>query len=492
MSRYLARRDFLRLVGSAGVTFSVGGLGLHGCARAGRDAQARRSLDAVDEGAIRDFAAGIHGSLLRPSDTEYESARRIWNARFDRRPGLIARCVDAADVKRAVDFARAENVLLAVRGGGHSFAGYAACDGGLVVDLSEMKGVQVDRHQRVIRAQPGLLSRELDAATREAGLAMVLGGCGSVGIGGFTLGGGEGALSGKYGLSCDNLLSADLVLANGRLVSASAGENPDLFWALRGGGGNFGVVTSFRFRAHLLTQVVAGRLMYDLTQAPAVMRAYRAFAPSAPDEMTAGLVVTTVERAPALVLNVTHAGDAASAAPVLRTLRSFAKPKADTIASVSYHEFQLASPGPPAGFPSTARGAFLPDLPDEVIDAVTAVGGEIPPAAEFEMNHLHGAVSRVPLADTAFPLRQPGYDCFAIAAWVAPAQRDAAVSWVQRFFDAVRPHATGVYVNVLNDDEGERVKAAYGPQYARLAAVKTKYDPGNLFRLNPNVLPGPS
>jgi len=272
-------------------------------------------------------------------------------------------------------------------------------------------------------------------------------------------------------------------------VSASADENPDLFWALRGGGGNFGVVTAFRFRAHALTEVVAGRLIYDLAQAPAVLRAYRAFAPSAPDEMTAGLAFTTVGRAPALVLNLVHAGDAQSAASVLHTLRSFAKPKADTIVPVSYHAFQLASPGPPAGFPSTTRGAFLPRLPDEVIDAVTALAAEIPPAADLEMNHLHGVVTRVPLADTAFPLRQPGFDCFAVAGWLAPAQRDVAVSWVQRCFDAVRPHAMGAYVNVLSDDEGERVKAAYGPQYARLAALKKKYDPENLFRLNANILP---
>jgi hypothetical protein len=192
------------------------------------------------------------------------------------------------------------------------------------------------------------------------------------------------------------------------------------------------------------------------------------------------------------VLSVVHAGDAASAAPVLRTLRSFAKRKADTIAPVSYHDFHLASPGPPAGFPTTVRGGFLPDLPDEVIDAVIAVVAEIPPAAEFEMNHLHGAVSRVRLADSAFPLRQPGFDCFAIAGWLDPGKREAAVGWVQRFFEAVRAYVRGAYVNVLNEDEGERVRAAYGPQFARLAALKRKYDPENLFQLNPNILPAAS
>jgi FAD/FMN-containing dehydrogenase len=492
MSSELSRRDFVKIVGSTGVILSAGALGVPACARGGRVARARRRVGAIDEAAFRKFAAGFHGSLLRPTDPEYESSRRIWNARFDRHPSLIARCADTADVQRTVDFARAEHLLVAVRGGGHSFAGHGVCDGGLVLDLSRMKALQIDRQQRVIGAGPGLLSSELDAATRETGLAMVLGGCGSVGIGGFTLGGGEGALSGKYGLSCDNLLSADVVLADGRLVSASSEKNADLFWGLRGGGGNFGVVTSFRFRAHPVTKVVAGQLVYDLTQAPAVLRAYRAFAPSAPDELTADFAVSRVERAPALVLSVVHAGDAASAAPVLRTLRSFAKGKADTIAPVSYHDYQLASPGPPAGFPTIARGGFLPHLSDEVIDAVIAVGAETPPAAEFEMNHLHGAVSRVPLAETAFPLRQPGFDCFAIAGWLNPGEHDAAVGWVQRFFDAVRAHARGAYVNVLNEDEGERVRASYGPQFARLAALKRKYDPENFFRFNPNILPAAS
>jgi hypothetical protein len=352
-----------------------------------------------------------------------------------------------------------------------------------------MKALRVDRNQKIVHAEPGLVSRELDVATQAPGLALVLGGCGSVGIGGFTLGGGEGALSGKFGLSCDNLISADVVLADGRLVTASAAQNQDLFWALRGGGGNFGVVTSFRFRAHPITEVVAGRLVYDLSKAPAVMRGYRDFARSAPDEITCGFTFADVQHAPALILNLVYVGDAASAAPILHTVRSFAKPKADTIAPVPYHQFHLASPGPPPGFPSTVRGAFLSDLPEDLIEAVTSLAAEVPPAAEFEMNHLHGAVSRVPFSASAFPLRQPGFDCFAIAGWPAPGLQDAAASWVQRLFEALRPHASGVYINVLNDEEGERVRAAYGPQYARLATLKRKYDPANLFRLNPNILP---
>jgi FAD/FMN-containing dehydrogenase len=478
----MTRRDFLTLA-------TVGGAQLLAGADLGRAAGAPRSVHSLDQRAIRDFASSVHGTVIYPSDSNYDVARRIWNGRFDRRPELIVRCADAGDVKRTVDFARAEKLLVAVRGGGHSFAGHSVCDGGIVIDLSVMKGVEIDARQRVVRVEPGLVVRELDSATQKAGLAMVLGGCGSVGIGGFTLGGGEGALCGKYGLSCDNLLSAEAVLADGRRVTASADDNADLFWALRGGGGNFGVVTSFRLRAHPLTQVMAGRLIYDLGEASRVMRAYREFATSAPDELTAGFAFGTKEKGPELALDILYAGDPQSAAPVLRRLRSLANVRADTIALVSYHEYRLATPAIPAGFPTLTRGAFLPELPDEVIAALVALGAEITPAADLELFHIHGAVSRVPLGDTAFPLRQPGYDCFAIGGWLAPAQRDAVVRWVERFWDAVRPYARGVYVNELADDEGDRVESAYGKQYPRLAALKKKYDPDNFFRMNPNIVP---
>jgi hypothetical protein len=248
------------------------------------------------------------------------------------------------------------------------------------------------------------------------------------------------------------------------------------------------VATGFRFRAHPLTEVVAGRLVYGLRKAAAVLRGYRGFAPSAPDEITCGLTFTAGDSGPALILELTYAGPAGSE-PVLRTLRSFAKPDAYTVATVGYHQYRLESPGPPAGFPSTVRGAFLPDLPDDVIDALTALAARVPPAAELELNHLHGAISRGPLGATAFPLRRPGYDCFAIAGWPAPELRDGAIGWVQRVYDVLRPQAAGAYVNVLNDDEAGRVRAAYGPQFARLVALKQAYDPGNLFRLNANIPP---
>jgi FAD/FMN-containing dehydrogenase len=482
------RRAFIASASKTGAGFALGGVALLDCARTPRTPPKPAAAMELDERAIRDLASALHGTVVRPSDSEYDVARRIWNARFDRRPALIARCADAADVQRAIEFARAERLTIAVRGGGHSFAGYSVCDGGLVIDLSRMKAIRVDREARMVDAQPGVLSRDLAIATEPAGLALVLGGCSDVGIAGFTLGGGEGSLNAKYGMACDNLISADVVLADGRLVRASARENADLFWGLRGGGGNFGVVTSFRIRAFPLTHMLAGALAYDLSQAAAVMRAYREFAPSAPDDLEAGFTFSGGPKGPVFRLGVQYAGDAASAEPVLTRLRDVAKPTADTIAQMSYHSLKTR-PGPPPGFPSISTGAFLRELSDDVIEAFLALGATIPPGADLELNHLHGAVSRVPLAETAFPLRQPGFDCFAAAAWLAPEQRDAVVAWVKRLDDTLRPHARGAYVNALAEDDGGRVKDAYGSQYTRLAALKRKYDPENVFRLNPNVPP---
>ncbi len=489
MFRHVSRREFLKLAATAGAGLSLR-RSPHARSTPTSQFDPPRTSDGVDERAIRDFASGLHGALIRPVDPAYDSARRIWNARFDARPALIVRCADDEDVRRAVQFAQAEKLLVAVRGGGHSMAGHSVCEGGLVIDLSPMKGLHIDADGRTVRCQPGLLASELDEATQKVGLAMVLGGCGTVGIGGFTLGGGEGALSNKYGLGCDNLLSADVLLADGRAVTASSGDHADLLWALRGGGGNFGVVTSFRLRAHALTRVTAGRLIYDIAQAPSVMRAYRRFSPSAPDELTVGLGFTQLPDGPVFLLHAVYAGTEASATPILRGLRQLGRARVDTIALVPYLAFKKANLGPPPGFPTTVGTGFLPDLADELIDGVSEVGARVPPAAEMELFHLHGAVSRVPLPATAFPLRRPGFDCYAIAGWLSASQRDAVVAWVQSFSDLIGRHSSGAYVNMLDETGNNRAKAAYGGHYARLAALKKKYDPNNVFRLNPFLLAG--
>jgi FAD/FMN-containing dehydrogenase len=481
------RRAFLGRTGATGIGIALG-VDLLACQRGSRSAAGRGDVADLTERAIGDFVSAIHGTVLRPTDAGYDEARRVWNARFDRHPALIARCVDAADVQRSVQFARAQRLAIAVRGGGHSFAGHSTCDGGVVIDLSTMKGIRVDSDRHLITVQPGVVSRELAVASQSAGLAPILGGCSDVGIGGFTLGGGEGSLSPMFGLACDNLVSADVVLADGRRVTASAIDNADLFWGLRGGGGNYGIVTSFRIRAHPVTRVVSGALMYELSRAASVMRAYRDFASSAPDALDAGFSFGRDAGGPRLALRIDYAGTPEAADSVLRTLRGSVRPRTDTIAPVAYHDLKR-EPGPPAGFASITTGAFLPDLSDDTIDALVALAAGIPPGADVELNHLHGAITRVPLTESAFPLRQAGFDTFVAAAWLKPEQQAAVVEWVDRVAGVLRQHATGAYVNVLNEHDANRVADVYGAQYARLAALKKKYDPGNTFRLNANVVP---
>jgi FAD/FMN-containing dehydrogenase len=486
MATEMTRRDFV-LAASAGTAVSLSGL--LGC-EGGRRPSPRRAIEAVTEAALRDFTAGFRGTVIRSADSGYDVARRLWNARFDYRPGIIARCSDEADVVRAVNFARTEQLVVAVRGGGHSPAGHSGCDGGIVIDLSGMKGIGLDRPALAIRADPGVVAGELDFVSQGAGLAMVLAECSTVGIGGFTLGGGQGLLSCKYGLGCDNLLSAQVVLADGRSVAASPDENPELFWALRGGGGNFGIVTSLRLRAHPLKQVVAGTLTFDLAQAPVVLRAYRAFAPSAPDELTTAARFVALPSGPALALQVCFAGDATTATPSLASLRGFGKPLADTLAPRPYLEAQGMDPDPPAGVASAIRTGFLPTLEDDLIDALADLASKAPPDFFASIYPIQGAVTRVPKADTAFPLRERGFDFFVTAGWQDEAQRAAAEEWIGRAWEAVRPRTRGAYVNLLEAEGDERVRAAYGDSYERLRAVKRTYDPDNLFQLNQNIAPG--
>jgi len=485
--RFLDRRTFVKLAGASGAALAMQLAGVVSPTRAGQSDRSPGSRPQLSDRTIRDFARGLHGKLLRASDGGYDAVRRLWNGRFDRHPALIAQCADTADVQRSLQFARAHRFVIGVRGGGHSFAGDSICDDGLVIDLSRMKAIRVDTANRIIEVQPGVIARELAEATRPAGLATILGSCGDVGIGGFTLGGGEGSLIEKYGLACDNLVSADVVLANGHLVTASSDSHQDLFWGVRGGGGNFGIVTSFRVRAYPLSILMAGHLTYALTDAVRVLRTYREFAPSAPDELSCGFGVSAGKDGPMLSLNVEYAGADASAEPILRTLRTIAPPIADTIAPVSFHALK-SRPGPPPGFPSTIATGFLPNLADDVIDGFMALVRTAPPASDLQIIHLHGAVSRVPTGATAFPLRQPGFDTFALAPWIVPQQKEPAIDWVNRFRDIVRPHARGAYVNACSEQDS--AEQAYWSLYDRLASLKKKYDPTNSFRGNRNIRPG--
>ncbi len=443
----------------------------------------------VDPAAIRTLASKINGHVITPEASDYESSRLVFNRAFDLRPAVIVRCAGPSDVARALDFAQTRNLLLAVHGGGHSRVGFGMCDGGVVIDLSGMKRVEVDVSKRVARVDAGALVRDLDEATQRFGLATTSGGCPTVGVAGLTLGGGEGRLDSKYGLACDNLLSAQLVTVDGRQVEVSENSNPDLFWATRGGGGNFGVLTALEYQLHPLGQVLSGALTYPVGRIPELLQAFVRFIAGAPDEMSAFVQLLPSEQGTRLKIDVCYCGDPKMGNDLVRPLRAL-KPQDDSVQIMSYLDAQAAG-----GFLLTPvahfqTDLFLPELSEAAIAAITTAVENAPPKRKVIIVTLRGAVSRVRSSDTAFALRQPGYEVDIAGVWSAPAEKPDAVHWVGATRDALQSFAHGVYVNQLGDTSDQLVRAGYGPNYARLVEIKKKYDPQNVLRLNQNIKPG--
>ena len=441
----------------------------------------------LDAGAIRKLASESTGQIITTASPDYESARLVFNRAFDRRPALIARCVGASDVARALDFAQNQNLPLAVRGGGHNRAGFSVCDGGVVIDLSGMNRVEVDAVKRVARAEAGALVRDLDGATQRFGLATTSGGCPTVGIAGLTLGGGEGQLMAKYGAACDNLISAQLVTVDGRQVEASQNSNADLFWAIRGGGGNFGVMTALEYQLHPVAEVLAGTVLYLAARIPELLQAFAKFVAAAPDEVSVVGGVLPSEQGTQFQLIFLHSGDPQQGNDLLRPLRAL-KPQEDHVRVMSYLEAQSAAflPAPVAHFQTDL---FLPELSAGAIAAIATATNDASPNTKVFIVPLYGAVSRVGVSDTAFSLRQPGYELDIVGLWRTPAEKATAVRWVKSLRDNLQPFAHGVYVNQLGETSEELVRAAYGPNYARLVEIKKKYDPRNVLRLNQNIKP---
>jgi FAD/FMN-containing dehydrogenase len=447
---------------------------------------------AIEESAIGKFQARLSGRLIRPGDSDYETARHVWNRAFDKHPALIVRCANSSDVLRAVEFGRGNDLMVAVRGGGHSFSGKSTCDGGMVIDFSLMKTVEVDPARQVAHAQSGVNLAEFDHATQAFGLATTMGTFAPTGIAGLTLGGGWGWLLGKYGLSCDNLIAADLVTADGRLLTASEEENPDLLWGLRGGGGNFGVVTSFTYRLHRVDRVLGGILKYEPADLSDLLRFCRDYAPATPDELTM-LVGFLPLAQPAVGVALCYCGDFERGKEILKPLRSFRKAVSDSIRPLTYLELQnmLDAPtGSAMNLGNYTKSAFLPELSDGAIDALVGNCAQAPSLfCAFWLNEIHGAVSRVGLGDTAYPLREHGYECEIWSIWENAADADASTTWVRDLWNSLQPFADGrAYVNHLLE-EGDRVETAYGANYKQLVALKNKYDPTNFFRLNQNIKP---
>jgi FAD/FMN-containing dehydrogenase len=457
----------------------------------------------LDAAALDAFRASLRGELLTPGDPGYDQARTIWNAMIDKRPGLIARCRGASDVMRAVSFAREHNLLLAVRGGGHNIAGSALCDGGLVIDLSLMRSVRVDAKARRAWVEGGATLGDFDHEAQAFGLATPLGINSTTGVAGLTLGGGFGWFSRKHGMTCDNLLSADVVTADGALVHADAKDHSDLFWALRGGSGNFGVVTGFEFQLHPLgPQVYAGLVVYPLDQARKVLTAYREWAPSLPDEAAVWFVSRQAPPLPFLppewhgkeivAFAVFHAGDVATAEKVLAPVQAFGTPIGAHVGMMPYTAWQqVLDPLLTPGMRNYWKSHNLTALPDGLIDALIEAVRALPsPHTELAFGAMGGQTTRVAKDATAYPHRDTLWAMNVHGRWEKPEEDERAIAWARAFFEKAKPFATGgVYVNFMTAEETGRVRSAYGANYDRLAKVKSTYDPENMFRTNFNITP---
>jgi FAD/FMN-containing dehydrogenase len=450
---------------------------------------------------------GFHGDLIAPGDDHYDDARAVWNGIVNRRPRLIARCSGTADVAAAVRFARANDIEIAVRGGGHNVAGTAVCDDGIVIDLSAMRAVSVNPVERVARVQGGALWSDVDHETQAHGLATPGGIVGHTGVGGLSLGGGVGWLMRKHGLVVDNLLEAEVVTADGTIIRASPHDHPDLFWALRGGGGNFGVVTTFAFALHPVgPTVVAGPIFWAAEDTTTVMRFYREFVADAPDELGNVIRLGTIPPLPviskelhfrpAIAVATCYAGSVADGERAVRALRRFGSPLVDLLGPTPYVDHQCGLDDTyPHGWHYYWKATDLTGLSDAVIDVVAEHAYRAAsPRSYAAMFHLGGAVGRVPRDATAYPGRDVNHNIIIDAAWL-PEQRDsvgpAEMTWAREFFEALQPHRAGVYVNFLDsDDDAGRLREAYGADtYERLAQVKAAYDPENVFHHNRNIQP---
>jgi FAD/FMN-containing dehydrogenase len=461
------------------------------------------TMTTLQAGTIEQLKGGFKGEILLPSDGAYDSARQIWNAMIDKRPAIIARCTTTSDVVRAVNFARDNKLVLAVRGGGHHIAGNALCNDGLVIDLSKMKAAQVDPAGRRVTIEAGATLADLDVATQAHGLATPVGINSTTGIAGLTLGGGFGWLSRKYGMTIDNLESAEVVTAAGEVVRASATEHPDLFWALRGGGGNFGVVTRFEFRLHSVgPDVLSGLIVYPISEAKLVLQQYREFIAKAPDELAVWTVLRPAPPLPFLpqevhgtkiiALALIYAGDPKQGEHLIEPLRKFGTPLGEHVGVQPYVAWQQAfDPLLTAGARNYWKSHNLSTLKDGLFDAVIEYVGKLPsPQCEIFIGAIGGATTRPAPSSAAYAHRDATFVMNVHGRWEDPDDDTRCIGWARDFFNASAPFASsGAYVNFLTADEGDRVRSAYGPNYDRLAQVKRQYDPDNLFRMNQNIVP---
>jgi FAD/FMN-containing dehydrogenase len=457
----------------------------------------------LNQNFITELKTSLRGNVIEPGDKDYDEARKVYNGMIHKKPRLIVRCADVADVIRSVNFAGKNDLLLAIRGGGHNAGGLGICDDGLVIDLSPIKYSRVDPAARTVTVGGGCTWGDVDHATHVFGLATPSGIISTTGVGGLTLGGGVGHLTRKCGLSIDNLLSADLVLANGTFVKANADENADLFWAIRGGGGNFGVVTSFTFKLHPIDVIYGGPMLYELSEAADVMKWYRHLIPGAPDDLNGFFAFLTVPPAPPFPEHLhmkkmcgvvwAYAGPKTKAEETFKPIRALKKPALDFVGPLPQPALQsMFDALYPPGLQWYWRADFVNELSDEAIAQNIRFGSALPSMhSTMHMYPINGAASRVGKDDTAWNYRDAIWAQVMVGVDPDPANNDKIISWAKSYYDALHPYsAGGAYVNFLMGDEGEeRVQKTYGDNYERLVAIKNKYDPGNLFRVNQNIKP---
>ncbi|HEX8090475.1 MAG TPA: FAD-binding oxidoreductase [Blastocatellia bacterium] len=494
MPRLRSRRDFIATAArwSAGLALT-GAAGPFATNAA--HAPPQNSIGQMNKADVQRFVASLKGRAIRPGDQDYELARQVWNAAFDKHPGLIIACSGSADVARTIEFVRRHDLLMAVRSGGHSLAGKSTCDGGVVLDLSGLKDIRIDAAKRTARAEAGLTLAEFDQATQAQGLATTSGTEPTTGIAGLTLGGGLGWLMGKYGLACDNLRSVDIVLADGRVLKANSTTNEDLYWAVRGAGANFGVVTALEYDLHPVATILGGVIKYPPESLRDVLKHYREFTRTVPDEVgiSVGVIPGRGGKQIASVA-VSYCGDLKEGEKALQSLRSFRPVLSDDIKPMPYLAFQKLGGLPPGlRLHALIRSGFLTDLSDAAIDVIAANAATAPPfSGSFVIEYVHGKVSRTAVTATAFPHRITGHNFSLHADWIAPSGEASAKEWGISFWNAMQPYArSAVYSNYLGDEGSERARAAYGANYKRLTVLKRKYDPSNFFHLNQNILPAP-
>jgi FAD/FMN-containing dehydrogenase len=463
----------------------------------------QRPADAVDQATLNELKTRERGELIQPGDADYEAARKVYNGMIDRRPALIARCVDVADVISAVAFAREHRFTLAVRGGGHNGPGLGTCDDGLVIDLARMKGVRVDPAHRTVRVEGGATWGDVDHATHPFGLATPSGIISTTGVGGLTLGGGIGYLARAYGLSLDNLLGVDMVLADGSFITASADEHADLFWAVRGGGGNFGVVTSFLFRLHPIRTVYGGPMLWPLEHTPHLLQFWRDYILRAPEDINGWFGFVTVppvapfpepyQLQKMCLINWCYTGPLDQAERRFAEIRAFGPPAIDFAGPIPWPALQsMFDALYPRGQQWYWKADFFSDLSDEAIALHVKYGAELPtPLSTMHIYPINGAVHRVGKHETAFSFREANFAEVIVGVDPDPANNARMIQWARDYWSALHPYSDGgAYINMIMDEGEDQVKAAYRDNYARLAQIKAQYDPTNLFHVNQNIKPG--